>query len=289
MNMKPMNLNELDYSNLTVSELKTLDNGGKICFVNYGEDSSSVQTQTGLQELPWDMNVYEDDGNKSYSLSLSFRSRDTNPTTKCFYEGLEKLDSAMLDLGVQNQLEWLKKKGKDRDAMEEDYYTPNIKWAKDQVTGERNTQYPPTFKVKLAQKNGKWAFDAFDQNREKIDFEKESLESLLVRGAKVKALLKLTTVWATAKGYGCKWAVMQLKIHRSQQLTGYAFADDDEEDDDELSRTNTEQKPSLTIDDDEDDEDEGEYLEEEVVVEEPEPDPPATKKKKVVRKKKKDA
>jgi hypothetical protein len=281
MNMKPMNLNAVDETKLSFGEVKNLDNGGKIAFVNYGDEGStdSLMTYTGLQDLPWDMNTYDNpDGSKSYSLTLSFRDRDSNPATKSFYEGCEKLDSAMLDMGVQNQMEWLKKKGKSKEQLAEDYYTPNVRWAKDKETGERDTQYPPRFQIKLVKKNNKWAFDAYDQNKQVIDLDETPLETLLVRGAKVKALIKLTTVWTGSKGFGCKWAIMQLKIHRSQKLTGYAFADDDEDDLDSVVDTpNTD--VSLTTEDDAESGEE-EYLEEEVEVK-----PSPVKKKRVVRKK----
>ena len=282
---KPINLNEIDESKFSFGEVRTLDNGGKICFVNYGDEGTtdSIITSSGLQDLPWDMNTFENpDGSKSFSLSLSFRNRDTNPSTKNFYLGCEKLDDIMLDMGVKNQLEWLKKKGKSKEHMEEDYYTPNVRWAKDKETGERNTEYPPRFQVKLNKKNGKWAFDCFDQNRQLIDLNEVPLESLLVRGAKVKALMKLTTVWTGAKGFGCKWAVMQLKIHKSQQLTGYAFNDEDEDEDTVTDTQNTE--VSLTVpDNDEDENTQEDYLEEEVEVEEVKPAP--KKKKRLVKKK----
>lgn len=277
--MKPMNLNDINMSDIKISKVNTLDNGGKIAFVNYGEDGSQIITTTGLQELPWDLNIYEEaDGNKNYSVSLSFKNRDTNPGTKNFFEGLEKLDEEMLELGVQNQLEWLKKKGKSKEQLAEDYYTPNIRWAKDKVTGEVNTQYPPRFQVKLAKKNGKWSFDAYDQNKEKINLEEEDLEALLVRGAKVKALLKLTTVWTGSRGYGCKWAVMQLKIHRTQQFVGYAMGDEDEDDETEYAEDtqNTDTSHNNEVHEEPD---------EEVTEPELEPEPVKPKKKRIVRKK----
>lgn len=292
MNTKPMNLNEINGSHLSFGDVKSLDNGGKIAFVNYGgEDSTdSLITSTGLQELPWDMNTYENpDGSKSYSLTLSFKNRDINPSTKNFFEGCEKLDDIMLDRGVQNQMEWLKKRGKTKDQLKEDYYTPNVRWAKDKETGELNPQYPPRFQIKLVQKSGKWAFNGYDQNKELIDFNETPLETLLVRGAKVKALVKLTTVWTGAKGFGCKWAIQQLKIHRTQQLTGYAFDDEDEEDQLDHTEYSKNKEVSLTesvdavdadtVDADED-VDADEYLEEEVEV------APVPTKKKVIRRKK---
>ena len=40
MTTKPVNLNELNFSELTIGKVNTLDNGGKIAFVNYGEDGA---------------------------------------------------------------------------------------------------------------------------------------------------------------------------------------------------------------------------------------------------------
>ena len=286
MTTKPVNLNELNFSELTIGKVNTLDNGGKIAFVNYGEDGGQILTSSGLQDLPWDMNVYEEaDGGKSYALSLSFKGRDTNQAPKNFYEGLEKLDDAMLDLGGKNQLEWLKKKGKSKEQVAEDYYTPNVRWGKDKVTGEINTQYPPRFQVKLAKKNGRWTFDAYNQQKEKINLDEVDLETLLVRGAKVKALVKLTTVWTGARGYGCKWAVTQLKVHSTQRFTGYAFGDDSE-DDDETEYAAPVVAPVAADDADADDADDEVEEEDEVDEVEEEPEPAPVKKKRIVKKKK---
>jgi len=277
---KPMNLNEINEEMLSFGDIKTLDNGGKICFVNYGEgdSTSNLVTQTGLQDLPWDMNTFDNpDGTKSYSLSMSFKNRDTNPSTKNFFEGCEKLDHIMLNHGVENQMEWLKKRGKTAEQLAEDYYTPNVRWAKDKETGEVNPEYPPRFQLKLVQRNGKWAFNVYNENRELVNLDETPLESLLVRGAKVKALIKLTTVWTGSKGFGCKWAVVQLKIHRTQQYNNYAFNDDDDEDEEEPALGRSE-STVLTQESEPENED---YLEEEVKVEAP----PVKKKKRIVRKK----
>jgi len=183
----------------------------------------------------------------------------------------------MLAKGEQNQMEWLKKRGKSKKDLKDDYYTPNVRWAKDKDTGELNPQYPPRFQIKLVQKSGKWAFQAYDQNKDLIDLEETPLETLLVRGAKVKALIKLTTVWTGAKGFGCKWAIQQLKIHRSQQISGYAFDDDNDEEEDLDLPTADNTKVSLTTEDDAESGEED--LEEDVEV------APVPKKKRVVRKK----
>jgi hypothetical protein len=277
--MKPVNMNDVDFSKLDFSEVNNLDNGGKICYANYGEDGGSLITSTGMMELPWNMNVYDEaDGGKSYALSLSFKGRDTNPATKTFYEGLEALDEHMLQAGVDNQVEWLRKKGKTVDNMKEDYYTPNVRWGKDKETGEISTQYPPRFQMKLVKKNGRWDFPVFSDDRKRVDLDEVKLDDLLVKGAKVKALIKMTTVWTGARGYGCKWKVLQMKVVKGQQFTEYAFDDEDDEDETmELSRTQT-TEPTLTTDDNE--------LEDEYLEEEQEVTPPAKTKRSVKRVKK---
>ena len=58
--MSAMKASDVDLSKITISSLRTLDNGGKMCFLNYNGDMSALHIQTPEAEIPFDAAYYAD-------------------------------------------------------------------------------------------------------------------------------------------------------------------------------------------------------------------------------------
>ena len=85
--------------------------------------------QTPVMDCPFDVQVFEEEktGNKTYSLSLSFRGMDEKPKLKNFHEKLVELDNKLIDDGVTNQKKWFKKKGFTKEVIKGAFYNPIVK------------------------------------------------------------------------------------------------------------------------------------------------------------------
>merc|ERR1711934_440237 len=55
--------------------------------------------------MPWGMGKYDGDIPK-YSVDLSFKGMDNNPSLESFYTALKQLDDKLVDDGVSNSMTW---------------------------------------------------------------------------------------------------------------------------------------------------------------------------------------
>jgi hypothetical protein len=179
-----------DITNVGFSDVKVLDNGGKIVYVSY--NSAPLVMQTPPMVAPFGMSMWDNDGKQApkYSLDLSFKAMDVSPQLQTFYHVLEELDRRLVDDGFANQQTWFKgKKYGSRDIVEA-LYTHLIKHAKDRETGERTDKYPPTFKLGVPFRDGAFVCDAFDDQRRTLN-----LNDIDTKGAKVTAIMQCTGLW----------------------------------------------------------------------------------------------
>jgi hypothetical protein len=106
-------------------------------------------------------------------------------------------------------------------------YKPTVKFSEDANTGARKP-YPPTVKVSLRQRNGKFETTFYDT--EKKEIKDVPIEDLIVKRMCVSALVECTGVWVSSVGCGLSWKLTQLKVvSRPDGLRGYGFQDDGDE------------------------------------------------------------
>jgi hypothetical protein len=105
-------------------------------------------------------------------------------------------------------------------------YKTTVKFSEDANTGARKP-YPPTVKVSLRQRNGKFETQFYDSDKKEI--KDVPIEDLIVKRMTVSALIECTGVWASSVGCGLSWKLTQLKVvSRPDSLRGYGFQDDED-------------------------------------------------------------
>jgi hypothetical protein len=258
-------------SNLNVSDVfysppRTLDNGGRAIYMSLNK--SPIVLQTPEMIAPYGVNNWNDDGKgpDKYSLDLSFVGKDSRENLSLFFDKMKTLDKKLIEDGFQNSMTWLKKTFKTVDVVEA-LYTPMIKYAKDKATGEITDKYPPTFKLKIPHTNNNFQCEVYDTKRNTLNM-KELIDSGVMKGAKVTAIIQCLGIWVAGGKYGCSWKVLQMRVSLPQKIKGYAFKDieddkiddsdlnddDDDETDDEKTKDilnhATEEVGNLNIDDD---------------------------------------
>lgn len=128
--------NEFDVSNISYSEPRVLDNGGKVIYVSYNKKKLIMQTPEMVAPFGLSKWNNEGKGNDKYSLDLSFKGKDSRDVLSKFFDGLRDLDKKLVEDGLKHCQTWLKKTYKSLDVVEA-LYTPIIKFAKDK-NGEIN-------------------------------------------------------------------------------------------------------------------------------------------------------
>jgi hypothetical protein len=208
---------DFDIKHIKLGSLRTLDNGGKVVYVNYKDRPLILQTPK--LKAPFGLSNWEG----KYSLDLSLAGYDGSvENTTTFFNVLSQLDEFMLEQGLANGMSWFKRKMASKDVVDA-LYTRNVKFPKDRTTGEITDKYPPTFKLSLPTRDGKFQCDAYDVKREKVD-----LSAIELKGGKITALAQCLGLWVAGGKFGCSWKVIQLRVEPQEALTGYAFRDLDD-------------------------------------------------------------
>jgi hypothetical protein len=216
---------DFNIDHVTFSDMKMLDNGGKIVYVSYNRGPFYMQTPA--MTVPFGLSKWDNDGKAvaKYSLDLSFKGMSDTPALSSFFNCLNALDAKLVDTGFDKQQSWFKGKRYNSRDIVEALYTPIIKYAKDKHTGEKTEMYPPTIKVTVPQKDGAFTCDVFDASRRPVN-----LNAIDTKGSSVTAIVQCTGIWFAGGKFGLSWKVVQMKIIPfSGKIRGFALMDDDDD------------------------------------------------------------
>lgn len=272
----------MDASNVGFSAPKVLDNGAKLVYVNYNGGKFCLQTP--WMSMPWDMSCFSEGPYPKYSAELSFRGMDESPELQQFHDKFIELQSKIVDAGVENSVAWFKKKNVSRELVDAQF-NPIVKVSKDKETGEPNGKYPPTFKVKVPQMNKNWDVKVFNTEGKQYminDVESgDTLEDVLVKHSKVRAIIQCVGLWVAAGSFMCQWKLVKAEVDVPGRSNAHDFLpdSDDEGDSDSNDNSNENSSSGPQMLDDSSDEDEEEDQAE------PSPEPVPVVKKKVRKKK----
>ena len=215
---------QFDVSKLTFGEIKALQSGAKSVNMNYA--GGPLILQVSNVDLPYGLNADDKFGPVKYSVNLSLNGYDSKPKMKEIFDMLEAIDDRVTTECVEKN--WLRKPGMTQQILKQmKLYKPTVKFSEDSNTGARKP-YPPTVKVSLRQRNGKFETTFYDTDKKEI--KDVPIEDLIVKRMSVSALVECTGVWVSSVGCGLSWKLTQLKVvSRPDSLRGYGFQDDGEE------------------------------------------------------------
>ena len=219
-------------SKVSVGQLKVLESGGKMAYVNYG-DSRNLVMQTPSLPSPFGLNVFDKAGPPKYSVDLALRGYQDQPKPKALFAALQKLDEYMIDQGVKNSKAWFKADMK-REVVEA-FYTPCVRFGRDKQGNQ--TSYPPNLKVQLRRKRDGSDFEClFYDQKSKGDPDAQPLrgipaEELLVKRSEMTALIECTGVWFAGGKFGVSWKAVQIRLDSVPTgLRGYGFEEEEGDD-----------------------------------------------------------
>lgn len=209
-------------TNVTISPIKVMDSGAKQAYLNY--EGRALMIQVSSLSVPYGMSVFDKAGPVKYSVDLSLKGYDgDNVKVQQIYTAFNTLDEYMIDMGVKFSKQWFKSE-LSRDIIKA-FYTPSVRFSKD---AEGNVKpYPPTLKVQLKQREGKFETAVYDEKKRPMT--DIPLEDILVKGATISSLIQCTGVWFAGSKFGLSWKAVQIKAdHLPESIRGFAFRDEDE-------------------------------------------------------------
>jgi hypothetical protein len=239
----------VDLSKITFGTPKLLNGGARIVPISY--EGKTLIFQTARLVCSYGLSKWGEGATAKYSIDGSFKGRDESPSVKHFFDFLMNFDKFMVEKGVENSVEWLKKKHSSSDVVAA-LYTHAVRFAKDKETGEVTDKYPPAFKMTIPFKDGKSVCNVYDDKQNAIDILETNSSS--IKGSTVTSIIKCTGIWIAGGNYGLTFRVEQLRMEpTANHLAGFAFQDEDDDtlcddnDDDEMDGIDAPTVPQVTI------------------------------------------
>lgn len=217
MASKIIQWNQIDVNAISFGNLKTLENGGKIASLLHG--GKPLIFQTPNLNAPYGMSKWANETTEKYSLDLSM-------TEPHFLEIMKGIDDKVVDVALDASSVWFKKKYSSREVVEA-LYTKIVKYAKNSETGEISDKYPPTFKIAVPFRSGKFECEAYTP--QKTEIPNNAIADCVPKRSQVTAIVQCTGIWIAGGKFGCTFKLLQMLVSPRKELTGYAFIEDEDD------------------------------------------------------------
>lgn len=227
--MAPINVPsilDVNVSQISFSEVKTMDNGSKMINVYYNK--SPFVFKVPAMKVPFGMSNWK---MIKYSIDLSISSEQDAIRRK-----FEEIEKHYIHTAAENSMKWLGKK-EDPEVVEE-LFTSAVRYARDKTTGDIIDKYPPTIKFQVPFKNNKFVCTAYDSSKKTIKISEETIP----KRSMVAAVVHASGIWVAGGKFGCTMKIEQMKVDADKgsfPLDVYGFVDDPEDEPSEESVDNT--------------------------------------------------
>lgn len=206
-----------DPKSLVFSNVEKTKKGSKIVYIGTGATGKDrVHVQTPAMVMPFGVTPYNEASTgevQSYSIDVSFRTAETDARVAEFAFKIRELDELLIQTATDNSTDWFGK------PMSKDFVTEFYRKMLKESPG-----YAPILKVKVGIDNhGEPNAQFFDEHRAPTTIE------YLCKGATVKMICELSSVWFVNKTFGATFRLVQAAVvSKPNRLQGYSFADDDD-------------------------------------------------------------
>ena len=204
--------NDMIYTKVKINSV-----GGKSIGVINSNTKRSLMISTPIM-LNWGVNVFENNGINSYSLSLQFPREEfaTEPTTQLL-SMLKNMEAKILEDAVENSKDWFGK-SQSREVVEA-FWNPILKYPKNQETQEPDLTRAPTLKVKLPMWDGEYKFELFDMENNLLipNEEGRTPDTVIQKASNIACVLQCGGIWMANGNFGVSWKLFQAKYKENVQ------------------------------------------------------------------------
>ena len=153
-----------------------------------------------------------------FSLSLQFPSDEyKNEDTSAFLANMKALEEKIKSDALINSKEWFGKLHKSAEVVDA-LWTPMLKYPKNKQTGEYDYNKQPTLKIKLAQWEGVWRCEIYDEEGEKlfpsVDNPGVSPLDYLKKGTNIACLIQFAGIWFVNGKFSASWKLVQAAVQK---------------------------------------------------------------------------
>ena len=264
--IKPMRPQEVEMDKIQYSPVRSMDNGGKMSWLNYGDGINPIYIQTKELDVVFDASYFGDDNNGKYGVRVSFNNLNGDKNMQKLHKCLKDFDEKVITDGMKNSQAWLRQAKMTRDTAEA-LYTPIVKVPIDKESGEPTDKYPPSMQFKIVKRDGNILCKCFDVDRNELNVSNPGednyvdISHVLKKGSKVRLVLKCAGLWIASGKFGCTWQAEQMMVSVPPKLDDFAFRSD-EEDDEEATEEQDVKKSTTMINSSSDDSEDEEQPEE---------------------------
>jgi len=217
--------------NIKYSSPKANPAGGKSINIINKMTSSGVRLATPTL-LTWGASDFVDEsgkGNGKFEMSLQFPNDDDDktPDTNAFLANLIKLENKVKADALKYSKEWFGKILKSEDVVEA-LWTPMLKYSRNKTTGEPDYGRAPVLRVKLAQWEGVWKSEIYDEDGEKLfpDAGNSTITPLdfIRKGGQIATIIQCGGLWFANGKFGMTWKLVQAAVQKPRPvITGTCF------------------------------------------------------------------
>ena len=285
--------------NIKYAAPKANPSGGKSINIINKMTNSGVRIATPTL-LTWGASDFVDDsgkGNGKFEMSLQFPNDEDDKTedTNAFLQNLIKFENKVKADALKFSKEWFGKVLKSEDVVEA-LWTPMLKYSKNKSTGEPDYARAPVLRVKLAQWEGVWKSEIYDEDGEKLfpDSSNPTITPLdfIRKGSQIATIIQCGGLWFANGKFGMTWKLVQAAVQKPKPvITGTCFIRLKKSDKDKIANQNVApdvQQVQTQVDDSDGEDDNQEpaaavveqvVVQEEIVVAPPVVNPEPEKKK----------
>jgi hypothetical protein len=232
-----VNVNNIDVSKITFSEIRVNKAGGKSVQIKY--NGQSLQIRVPKMSYPAGLNVRidENNGSRTYTIPASLTGCDSYAKERDvsgsevgnLYNFLLDLQEKIVKTAVDRSVSWFSKARKEevlRDSFKQ-ILSPSV----EKVNGEwiPNGKYPPSFRMKVPVYDGQVSMEAVDSTGQPIELNESNLEQRFPKRVQAR-LVAAPSIYVTGSGFGVTWRITYAQIFPTQRVTAaQVFSDFEEE------------------------------------------------------------
>lgn len=246
--------------NIKYGAPKANPSGGKSIAIINRMSNSGLRLSTPTL-LTWGASDFVDEtgkGNGKYEMSLQFPNGDDDKTedTNSFLANLIKLENKIKADALKFSKEWFGKILKSEDVVEA-LWTPMLKYSRNKSTGEADYNKAPVLRVKLAQWEGKWKSEIYDEDGEKLfpDASNEAVTPLdfIRKGGQIATIIQCGGLWFANGKFGITWKLVQAAVQKPKpDIIGTCFIRLKKSDKDKIANQVAVAEEGVMVDDSDD-------------------------------------
>ena len=212
-------------ADVEISAPKMNKSGGKSANVLYKPTKKGLYINMQVPFLTWGASMFKDpqSGKETYDMAIQFPRKDySTPETDKMLEQFQALENYIKTEATKNSMAWFNRKTMTPEVVDA-LWTPMLKYAKDQETGEPDMTKAPTLKVKMPVWEGKFNCEVYDPVGNMLYPDEQTGMTpmdLIPKGVNIVAIVQCGGLWFANGKFGCTWRLFQAVVQPKPSMKG---------------------------------------------------------------------